>query len=91
MSAAGNAIADRISELLRTSLAAFVAGLNGRKVMTPAELAARQALVTQSHGEAVAEHVAAGLVNRPRIFVGTDPEPNPSLFQEGDIYFQREE
>jgi hypothetical protein len=90
-SPAGNAIATRMSELLQTALSAFVAGLNGRKILTLAEISTRQSLVNQTHGQAVDEAIAAGLANRPRIFVGTSPEPNPALFQEGDIYFQREE
>ena len=31
------------------------------------------------------------LTRRPRIFIGTDPHPDPGQFQNGDIYFLREE
>ena len=34
--------------------------------------------------------ISESLAHRPRIFVGTDPQPDPGQFQNGDIYFLRE-
>ena len=82
MSAAGDNLGAAIVVAQKAVRQAFVVP----KVPTLADSARLVLLMAQAEGNAIAEAIASGR----RIFSGTNPNPNPAQFQDGDIYFIRE-
>jgi hypothetical protein len=90
MSANGDAIGLGILTGQTAATNQFIAMKRGQP-LTPADNAQLQMLRAKAEGNAIDAGIQAVLVSRPRVFIGTDPNPNPTSFKEGDIYFLREE
>lgn len=85
MSAAGDAIGAAMVANKTTAVAVFSASRKSGHY-TPAEMTCLALLTAQAEGNAIADAIVAGR----RIFAGTNPNPDPAQFQNGDIYFLTE-
>lgn len=90
MSAAGDALGQGMNAGQAAMRDAFIAAHppGSKPAPTAADFAALTLAIDKARGNAVEVAIEA---RGPRIFVGTSPTPDPTQFQEGDIYFLRED
>jgi hypothetical protein len=87
MSSAGDAIGLAIIGAQQTATLAMIAGTKKGQVVDGVQLQLARA---KAEGNVISQAIQVAVAGRPRIFVGTSPAPNPTQFQEGDIYLLRE-
>ena len=91
MSANGDMIGTSLISGRAAAQVAFSVATHGQK-LTPALIAQEQLALVKSDGAVIDSAIQSAVAARGgRIFVGTDPHPDPTQFQNGDIYFLREE
>ena len=90
MSIAGDALGTAMNVETAAERTAFTTAHppGSKPVPSTADFTALALAIDQARGNAVEAAIEA---RGPRIFIGTNPTPDPTQFQEGDIYFLREE
>jgi hypothetical protein len=83
MSAAGDSLGAALLARRKAAMLAFAASLGYRRA-TAVDTTRLALLLAKAEGNAINDAM-------PHIFIGTDPNPNPAGFQDGDIYLLREE